>query len=126
RAAPGRVYVPPRFGGLLRIDLDPDSKPESANESAPPAIRRAFCHWVEALAANQPVVIAVEDMHGAAPQARELAEALLEVTDRAPVMVVATLRAEPGSEGWGFRLHALGGLPQRAAGGRAPAPARAG
>ena len=102
----GEVLAP--FGGLLRIDLDPDSKPESANEATPPAIRRAFCRWVEALAANQPVVVAVEDMHWAAPQARELAEALLEVTDRAPVMVVATLRAEPGSEGWGFRLQRTG------------------
>src|SRR4029453_1409846 len=59
----GDVLAP--FGGLLRIDLDPDSKRESANEAAPPAIRRALCHWVEALAANQPVVIAVEDMHWA-------------------------------------------------------------
>ena len=91
------------FGGLLRIDLDPDSKPESANEAAPPAIRRAFCDWVEALAANQPVVIAVEDMHWAAPQAREMAEALLELTDRAAVMVVATLRAEPGLAGMGLQ-----------------------
>lgn len=107
----GHVLAP--FGGLLRIDLDPDSKRESANEATPAAVRRAFGDWVEALAANQPVVIAVEDMHWAAPQAREMGEAILELTDRSAVMVVATLRAEPGSQGWGFRLHALGSYAHR-------------
>jgi predicted ATPase len=107
----GQVLAP--FGGLLRIDLDPDSKPSWENVAAPPAVWRAFCAWVEALAANQPVVIAVEDMHWAAPQARELAEAILELTDRSAVMVVATLRAEPGSQGWAFRLHALGSYTHR-------------
>src|SRR4029078_5837750 len=59
----GHVLAP--FGGLLRIDLDPDSKRESANEATPAAVRRAFGDWVEALAAEQPVVIAVVAVHRA-------------------------------------------------------------
>ena len=109
----GDVLAP--LGGLLRIELDPDAKPGAAfGEATPDAIRRAFCGWIEALAATRPVVVAVEDMHWASPQAREMGEALLELTDRAAVMVVATLRSESGSHGWGFRLRALGSFAHRA------------
>jgi class 3 adenylate cyclase len=109
----GDVLAP--LGGLLRIDLDPDGKPGAASgEITPDAIRRGFCGLVEALATIQPVVVAVEDMHWASPQAREMGEALLELTDRAAVMVVATLRSDSGSQGWGFRLHALGSFAHRA------------
>jgi len=101
------------LGALLRIDLDPDAEPGAA-VAGPEAIRRAFCSWVEALAATRPVVVAVEDMQWASLQDRELGEALLGLTDRAAVMVVATLRSEPRSEGWGFRLHALGNFAHRA------------
>ncbi len=107
----GEVLAP--LGGLLRIDLDPERQPDAASESTPEAIRRAFCDWIEALAATRPVVVAVEDMHWASPQARELGEALLELTDRAAVMVVATLRADSASEAWGFRLRALGSFAHR-------------
>ena len=69
----GEVLAP--LGGLLRIDLDPERHPDAASESTPETIRRAFCDWIEALAATRPVVVAVEDMHRASPQARELGEA---------------------------------------------------
>ena len=54
----GDVLAP--LGGLLRIDLDPDAKPVGAafGEATPDAIRRAFCDWIEALAATRPVVVA--------------------------------------------------------------------
>jgi predicted ATPase len=70
-------------------------------------IPAAFCAWIEALSSRQPVVLAIDDFHWADPQARELAEALLAVTDRAPLLLATALRAEPASEGSRFRLHAL-------------------
>jgi class 3 adenylate cyclase len=107
----GGVLAP--LGGLLRIDLDPETQPDDPGASTPEAVRRAFCGWIEAIAATRPVVVAVEDMHWASPQARELGEALLELTDRAAVLVVATLRADSASEAWGFRLRALGSFAHR-------------
>jgi class 3 adenylate cyclase len=108
----GDVLAP--LGALLRIDLDPDARAGAGGADATPeAVRRAFCAWIEALAATRPVVVAVEDVHWASPQARELGEALLELTDRAAVMVVATLRGDAGSQGWAFRLHALGSFAHR-------------
>jgi len=108
----GDVLAP--LGGLLRIDLDPETR-DGARESTPDGIRRAFCDWIEALAATRPVVVAVEDLHWASPQARELGEALMELTDRAAVLVVATLRADLTSQAWGFRLQALGSFAHRTA-----------
>jgi predicted ATPase len=62
---------------------------------------------VEALCAQRGVVLALDELHWADPSTRELAEALLEVTDRAPLLLAAAFRATPPSEGSRFRLHAL-------------------
>jgi class 3 adenylate cyclase len=78
----------------------PDEPPEAG-------IQDAVCAWIEALSSRQPVVLAIDDFQWADPQARELAEALLRVTDRAPLLFAAALRADPSSEGWRFRLNAL-------------------
>jgi len=104
------------LGALLRIDLDPDATRRAGaatGEATPEAVRRAYCGWIEALAATRPVVVAIEDAQWASPHARELAEALFELTDRAAVMVVAALRGEPGSQGWALRLQALGRFAHR-------------
>ena len=110
----------PRLGEVLRrsaacstsTSIRSGSRTPSGRTRRRPS-RRAFCDWIETLAGTRPVVVAVEDMHWASPQARELGEALLELTDRAAVMVVATLRADSASEAWGFRLRALGSFAHR-------------
>ena len=101
------------LGRLLRVRLDPDVAAEAGRDESPEAVRRAFCAWIEALARSRPVVVAVEDLHWAFPDARELAESLLELTDRAAVLLVATLRLDSGSEAWRFRLRALGDFAHR-------------
>ena len=101
------------LGRLLRVRLDPDVAAEAGRDESPEAVRRAFCAWIEALARSRPVVVAVEDLHWALPEARELAESLLELTDRAAVLLVATLRLDSGSEAWRFRLRALGDFAHR-------------
>jgi predicted ATPase len=59
-------------------------------------------------------VVAIDDLQWADPATRELAEDLLSVTDRAPLLVAASLRADPASEGWAFRLRVLSEFMHRA------------
>ncbi|HET9288766.1 MAG TPA: adenylate/guanylate cyclase domain-containing protein [Gaiella sp.] len=101
------------LGRLLRVRLDPDRSPVAAREDPPEAIHEALHAWIEALARTRPVVVVLEDLHWALPDAREAAESLLDLTDRAAVLLVATLRADPGSEAWRFRLRALGDFAHR-------------
>jgi predicted ATPase len=53
------------------------------------------------------VILVLEDVHWADASTRELAEALLELTDRVPLLLAASLRPDVGSEGWRFRLKVL-------------------
>jgi len=52
-------------------------------------------------------MIVVDDVHWADPGTRELAEALLELSDRAPLLLAAALRPDPMSEGWKLRMRVL-------------------
>ena len=70
---------------------------------------------MESLARQGPVVVALEDVHWADPSTRELAEDLLELADQLPLLIVATLRPERASEGWGLRMRVLADYPHRAA-----------
>jgi class 3 adenylate cyclase len=100
------------LGRLLRIRLDPDLEPDPGRgEQAD--IREGILAWLEALARTRPVVIAIEDLQWALPPARELAELLLDLTDRAAVLLVATMRPDPTSEAAPFRVRALGDFAHR-------------
>jgi len=99
--------VPSGIGRLLGIELGigPGEGPEE--------VRRGYVAWVEKLAERQPVVLALEDVHWAHSSTRELAEELLALTDRAPLLLVATLRRDPESEGWQLRSRALADFSHR-------------
>ncbi len=88
------------LASLLRLRLDTDAAPAEG-------MREAFVRWLETLAASRPVVLSVEDTQWADAPTRELAEAVLELTDRSPVALVLTEEPIPGSEGAALRLHAL-------------------
>ena len=75
---------------------------------------RAYVEWLGALAAQQPVVLAIEDAEWADAGTLALAEEVLELTDREPLLVAASLRVHPSSAGAQFRLHALGDYAHRA------------
>jgi DNA-binding SARP family transcriptional activator len=100
------VLVP--LAPLLRLRLD-------AQAGSGDGTHDAFVHWLEALAASKPVVVAIEDTQWADAPTRELAEAVLELTDRAPVVLVLTEEHIPGSEGAALRLHALASYGHRSA-----------
>ena len=104
---PSRVL--PGLARLLRVDV------ATGTTAGPEEIRRGYVAWVEALTRRQPVVLAIDDLHWAHASSRALAEDLLALTDRAPLLLVATLRREPSSEGWRFRTRMLAEYSHRAA-----------
>jgi class 3 adenylate cyclase len=97
----------------LRVESSATDPGASGDEVAG-RIREAFRAWVSALAEQRPVVLAVDDLARSDPSTREMAEELLAVTDRAPVLFATALRPDPGSEGWRFRLRALADYAHRA------------
>jgi class 3 adenylate cyclase len=91
----------PALGRLLRVRID-------TPEEDSPGTRDAYVRWLEALAREGPVIVALEDVHWADTSTRELAEAVLDLTERAPVTLFLTEELAPGSEGAMLRLRALG------------------
>jgi class 3 adenylate cyclase len=106
--------VLPQLGRLLAVRVDPEEG-DAAPEEGGAEIRRAYCAWIEALGSQRGVVVAIDDLHWADPSTRELAEELLEVTERAPILLAVASRADLPSEGSRFRLHALEHYSHRAA-----------
>ena len=100
------------LGRLLGFREDEARRDEPPEELAR-ELRGAYTAWLDALTATQPVVLALDDLHWADPATRELTEALLEVTDRAPLLLAVAFRADQPSEGSRFRLHALEHFPHR-------------
>ncbi|MFN2470451.1 MAG: AAA family ATPase [Gaiellaceae bacterium] len=99
------------FARVLRLRLE---EGEARDEGPLGGAAAAYAEWLEALAAERPVVLALEDVHWADEATRALAAELLTLTDRAPVLVVATLRLDPGSPGADLRSHVLSGFSHRA------------
>jgi class 3 adenylate cyclase/predicted ATPase len=102
--------VLPYLARLLSIRLDPES--DERLRLLPPdtlaaEIRRAYAHWLVSIAQERPVVVAIEDLHWADPPTCDLAEELLDLVDLTPLLVVATSRVDPTTEGWRLRVRAL-------------------
>jgi class 3 adenylate cyclase len=76
-------------------------------------VRSTFRLWIGALAARGPVVVAIDDLHWADRSTSQLAEDLLELTDRDSILVAAAFRPDPDSEAWRFRVRAMSGYPHR-------------
>ena len=89
------------LGLLLRLRLEPAASSPEAD-----GIPRAYLRWLEALAAEQPVIIVIEDVQWADVPTRELAESVLDLTDRAAVAFVLTGERIAGSEGAALVLRA--------------------
>jgi class 3 adenylate cyclase len=107
----------PYLARLLSLKLEPDVEQELQERPADLLgrhVKAAYRGWIEALTETRPVVVAIDDLQWADLSTRELAETLLEVTDRAPLLVVTTYRPDPASEAWRFRLGVLAEFPHRA------------
>jgi class 3 adenylate cyclase len=99
----------PYLALVLGIRLDPSTErellPLSASELAK-RIRGAYVAWVEALAAQRPLVVAVDDLQWVDHPTHELADDLLALTDRTPVLIALALRPDSASEAWELRTRA--------------------
>jgi class 3 adenylate cyclase len=110
--------VLPYLGRLLSLKLEAEAEErlrDFSTEELSRRIRSAYRTWIESLATQRPVVVAVEDLQWADRSTRELAEDLLEITDMAPLMLATTFRQDPASEGWRFRHRVLADFAHRAA-----------
>ena len=100
-----------KLGALLSLDVE--GQDAAAIDDLGLEIRHAYADWLDALAARQPVVVAIDDFQWVDAPARELAESLLQLTERAPLLLAVCFRGQPASEGSRFRLHALEHYPHR-------------
>jgi len=99
----------------LRLDAEDEARLRELTPDALGAeIRRAYRVWITSLTRQGPVVVALEDVHWADVATRELAEGLLQLADRAPLLLVATSRVDPASEGWKLRVRVLAEFAHRA------------
>ena len=102
----------PAFGRLLSVDLGPGAA-EISSETPAAQLHRAYRDWLLALAERGPLVVALEDVHWADVSTCELVADLLEITDRAGLMLALTSRPEPASEGWRLRMRIQTDYPHR-------------
>jgi class 3 adenylate cyclase len=95
--------VLPSLGRFLRLRID---APDDAG--SPERIREAYVRWLDALARREPVVLALEDVHWADTDTQQLAGAVLDLAERAPIGLILTEEVVQSSQGMALRLRALG------------------
>lgn len=96
----------PPLARLLGVKLDEDL--------VETPVADAYARWIEAVSTERPVVVGLDDAQWADAGTRELAEQLLELTDRLPLLLVVAQAPHPGSEGWALRMRALSDFSHRA------------
>lgn len=100
----------PFIAHLLGVELEPAEHEQLlglAPDELAAGIRAAYCGWLDRLAVHGPVVVAIEDLHDGDAASSHLLEQILELTDRAPLMIVVSARLETGSAAARFRAHAM-------------------
>ncbi len=91
----------------------PGDERDTLAESHAEDVRRACCEWIEALATTMPVALVFEDFQWADPWTCSLAHDMLQVVERAPLLLAASFRIAPQSDGWRFRVSVLAEHPHR-------------
>ncbi len=90
-------------------DDTPDPPPQVMQER----IRGAVAELLESLAAEGPVALALDDLHWADASSLALVERIVELTERAPILIVLVARPEPGQPVWGIRERILSDFADR-------------
>jgi predicted ATPase len=100
-AAAGEVY--PYLGHLLSLHLEADAA-EQVNLLDPQALQTRYLaavrRLVGALAARQPLVLVLEDLHWADPSSTDVLVRLLPLASAAPVLFCLVTRPERDAPGW--------------------------
>jgi ABC-type transport system substrate-binding protein/class 3 adenylate cyclase len=110
----GELY--PYLGSVLGLTLEPDAGARLA-ELSPEALQYRTFEVVEELlqllAAERPVIVAVEDVHWIDPTSLLLLERLLGLTEEAAVLLVVTQRPDPDHQSSALRELAARSYPHR-------------
>jgi len=106
----------PYLAAILGLSLEPDAGSRIA-ELSPEALQyRTFevvRHWLQRLAEDGPVAVALEDLHWADPTSLQLLHRLLSDTESEALLLVLTLRPERDHAAWRLKEDAARELPHR-------------
>ncbi|HUS14082.1 MAG TPA: adenylate/guanylate cyclase domain-containing protein, partial [Chloroflexia bacterium] len=95
----------PFFGTLLNVPL-PEADAQRVRYLEPPRLRAqvfaAVTSLVEAAATQAPLVLVLEDLHWVDPTSLDLIQALLPLTDRVPLLLLALFRPQREDPSWRF------------------------
>jgi class 3 adenylate cyclase len=115
-SARGSDDVLPYLGHLLGVQLEPVTRDRLGGvpgDELAARLRAAFCTWIERLSEEAPVVLAIEDLHGADEATGALLPDLVALTDTAPVTLAITARSDPDTPASRFRAEATARFPHR-------------
>jgi class 3 adenylate cyclase/predicted ATPase len=113
---PTAEEVLPYLARLLSVQLDPSAESRMAALPATELSQRmrdSFAGWLSALAADHPVVVAIDDLHWVDTSTCDLLTRVLELTETIPLLLVASMHVDPATSGWRLRVRALGDYPHR-------------
>jgi ABC-type oligopeptide transport system substrate-binding subunit/class 3 adenylate cyclase len=106
----------PYLGSLLGLTLEHEPHAKLA-ELSPEALQyRTFevvQQWLQQLAVEGPVVLALEDVHWADPTSLQLAERLLALAEDDAVLLLMTMRPDPDHASWSIKELAARQFPHR-------------
>ncbi|HEX6263918.1 MAG TPA: AAA family ATPase, partial [Actinomycetota bacterium] len=106
----------PYLAAMLGLTLEPDDQTR-LGELSPEALQyRTFevvRHWLQRLAEDGPVAVALEDLHWADATSLQLLERLLPDTEDSALLLVLTLRQERDHPAWRLKDDAARELPHR-------------
>ena len=108
--------ITPYLAAMLGLALEPDAQAR-LGELSPEALQyRTFevvRHWLQRLAEDGPVAVALEDLHWADATSLQLLERLLPDTETSALLLVLTLRQERDHPAWRLKEDAARELPHR-------------
>jgi class 3 adenylate cyclase/tetratricopeptide (TPR) repeat protein len=112
-AGPGADELTEALGMVLGLAGASATAPEAPPGAIQERIQGAVADLLTRLAAEGPVAVFLDDLHWADASSVALAERLIQLAERAPVLVVLSTRPEPAHPIWGVRERALRGRPGR-------------
>jgi len=104
--APDHVdEIAPYLASMLEIEI-PGEDAERVRYLTPPQLRQgvynAVCTYIEALASQSPLVVALDDVHWIDPTSLDLMEQLMPLTERMPLLLMALFRPRRQEPSWQF------------------------
>lgn len=114
---PGRsAEIAPFFAAMLGVPVGGEAA-ERIKYLLPPMLRgQVFAHvagLVEQIAASQPLLLVLDDLHWCDPTSLDLLLSFLPLTDRVPLMVITAFRPRRQEPAWSFHETAGRDYPHR-------------